>query len=227
MGAIYAVILCDVVASREHSKFRHVRDSSLKRLSSRHLNDGWIRAPYAVTAWDEFQVLLQEVFFLPNVFWSLVKEFYPLRLRVGIGVGDVEIDLGSVTPLNESATGEAFIRARNALDTIKKRKDQKYHPSSQACTGDRMTDLFTNTSLHLLDALTARATSSQWEIILEYEKLGQQDLVAENLGKADSTISRSLKRSYYTQMAEAIDAMTEYLQLRYPAQQGAKMRNCT
>jgi hypothetical protein len=227
MGAIHAAILCDVMSSRHQSNFRAVRDRTLEELSERHMDEGWIKAPYAVTAWDEFQVLIHEVRGVPKVFWSLVTGFYPLHLRIGVGIGSVEIDLDNDAPLNEAATGEAFFRARKALNSVKKGKDQKYHPSSQAHTGDRSIDLFMNTTFHLLDALIARVTPLQWEVILEYEKHGQQDRVAEMLGKADSTVSRSLKRSYYWQMADAIESMAEYLGLLFPAQLDAKSGDCT
>jgi hypothetical protein len=227
MDAIHAAILCDVVGSRHQSDFGRVRDTTLEGLSVRHLAEGWIRFPYAVTAWDEFQVLTHEIRAVPKIIWSLITEFHPLHLRIGVGIGSVEVDFDNDAPLNKAATGEAFFRARNALKSSKKGKDKKYEPSSQADTGNRSVDLFLNTTLHLLDTLVSRATPSQWEVILEYEKLGQQDRVAEKLGKADSTVSRSLRRSHYWQMMEAIDAMTEFLEMQFPAQRSAVSGDCT
>ncbi len=227
MDAIHAAILCDVISSRHQSDFRRVRDTTLDELSVRHLAEGWIRFPYAVTAWDEFQVLTHEMRAVPRIIWSLITEFHPLHLRIGVGIGSVEVDLDNDAPLNKAATGEAFFRARNALKSSKKGKDHKYEPSSQAVTGNRSVDLFMNTTLHLLDTLVARATPSQWGVILEYEELGQQDRVAEKLGKADSTVSRSLKRSNYWQMIEAVEAMAEFLGMQFPAQQNAISGECT
>jgi len=71
-----------------------------------------------------------------------------------------------------------------------------------------------------------KATPSQWEITLEFEKLGQQDRVAEKLGKADSTVSRSLRRSHYRQIIEAIDAMSEFLGMEFPARKNAISGEC-
>jgi hypothetical protein len=227
MDAIHAAILCDVIGSRRQPDFRRVRDETLEELSARHLDEGWISFPYAVTAWDEFQGLIHEIRDVPRVIWSLITTFHPLHLRVGVGIGSVEIDIDSNAPLNKAATGEAFFRARNALKISKKGKDHKHEPSSQVETGNRSADLFLNTTLHLLDTLVSKATPSQWEVILEYEKLGQQDLVAEKLGKADSTVSRSLRRSNYWQMIEAVEAMTEYLGMEFPAQQSAISGDCT
>jgi hypothetical protein len=227
MDAIHAAILCDVKGSRRQSDFRRVRDTTLEELSARHLGEGWIRFPYAVTAWDEFQGLTREISAAPRVIWSLITEFYPLRLQIGVGIGNVEVDLDNDAPLNEAATGEAFYRARNALNTSKKGRDNKHKASSQADSGNRSVDIFLNTTLHLLDTLVSKATPSQWEVILEYENLGQQDRVAEKLGKADSTVSRSLRRSHYWQMIEAVEAMAEFLAMEFPAQGNAISGDCS
>jgi hypothetical protein len=203
--------------SRDVARFKDVRDSKLDALSKAHRASGWIAAAYAVTAWDEFQGLTAAIDAAPRAMWSLVTAFYPLHLRIGIGIGEVVTEFADHAPLNEAATGEAFFRARAALDLVKHGRDPRYDPSSQADSGEREVDLFLNSTLHLLDALVARATPSQWEVILEYERLGRQDRVAAKLGKAESTISRALKRAYYWQMIEAIESMTEFLQLRFAA----------
>jgi hypothetical protein len=226
MNAITAVVICDVMNSRDVAMFKDARDSRLDALSKAHRAAGWIVAPYAVTAWDEFQGLTTGVAVAPRVMWSLVTAFHPLHLRIGIGIGAVETELVDDAPLNEAATGEAFFRARAALDLVKRGRDPRYDPSSQAASGDRSVDLFLNTTLHLTDALVARTTPSQWEVILEYERLGRQDRVAARLGKAESTVSRALKRAYYWQMVEAVTSMSEYLELRFPAPDDARAEDC-
>jgi hypothetical protein len=208
-----------VIRSRDQPGFKELRDATLDRLSSAHLARGWIPVPYAVTAWDEFQGLILEVGLAPRVMWSVLEEFQPLRLRIGLGVGTADFDRTSDAPLNQVATGEAFHRARRALDLVKKGSDSRFNAALQAITGDRSIDLYLNTVLHLLDALVARTTPSQWQAIVEYGRLGTQERVAQKLDKAESTISRALKRAYYWQMAEAIDALVELLTARFGAPQ--------
>lgn len=222
MSAIAAVILCDVMDSRAVPRFKEARDETLGRLSRAHRAEGWIEVPYAVTAWDEFQGLVGEIGVVPRAMWSLITAFHPMQLRIGLGIGTVEAELGGAAPLNEAATGEAFFRAREALDRVKDARDPRYDPTAQASAGDRSLDLFLNTTLHLLSTLVGRATTSQWEIMLAYERAGRQDRVAEALGKAESTVSRALKRAYYWQMIEAVDAMSEFLALRFPAGGGKR-----
>lgn len=220
MSAITAVILCDVMDSRAVPRFKDARDAILSRLSRAHQAEGWIVAPYAVTAWDEFQGLTAEVGAAPRAMWSLLTAFRPMQLRVGIGIGQVEAELAGDAPLNEAATGEAFYRAREALDRVRDARDPRFDPTARAVTDDREADLFLNTTLRFLSTLVARATPSQWEILLEFEQAGRQDRVAEAIGKAESTVSRALKRAYYWQMKEAVDAMSEYLGLRFRAAGG-------
>lgn len=211
------MLICDVMDSREVPAFKETRDTTLQGLSEAHRAQGWIAAPYAVTAWDEFQGLAAEVRAAPRAMWSLITAFYPMHLRIGIGIGPVEAELAGGAPLNEAATGEAFFRARAALDRVTGGRDPRYDPTAQAAAGDREVELFLNTTLHLLGTLVARATPSQWRVVLEFERAGRQDRVAEALGKAESTVSRALKRAYYWQMIGAVESMSEYLGLRYPA----------
>ena len=216
VGTFVGVILADVVRSRSRDDFRVLRDTALNELSERHLDRRWIETRYAVTAWDEFQVVLRAPRHAADVLWSIRLAFHPLRVRIGIGFGIAEVSRTDPTPINVSATGDAFVRARRALQSIHNGKDTRFEPITHADTGDAETDLTVNTVLHLLDLVVDRVTPSQWEAILAYERLGRQDRVAEFLGKDESTISRALKRAAYWYIRESHVALGSVLDRALP-----------
>jgi hypothetical protein len=71
-----------------------------------------IRPPYAITAGDEFQTVAGSCGRLAELIFDLRARMWPLRLRMGIGIGRVPGRLQS--PVNRLG-GEAFELARAAL----------------------------------------------------------------------------------------------------------------
>jgi len=211
MEARAAVLLADVVRSREYPDFRSLRDRTLAAVSSAHKQAGWIDASYAVTAWDEFQVVLPDPAHAPHAMWSLRREFHPLQLRIGLGVGAVERGAEPSKPVNLDATGDAFIRAREALEAVARRRDLRSDPQSEARTDNESLDQIVNTMLHLVDLLVLRITPGQWQTIAAVEQHARQDLAAHSLRKSTSTVSRALRRSSYAHITRALDTLAAVL----------------
>src|SRR5215471_13468139 len=88
-GRNYAVLTADVVRSRSFVDFRRKRDSKLPPLSKAHVTGGLIVSPYAVTVWDEFQGILAAPHLFPRVIFELRRSFFPMELRIAIGIGQV------------------------------------------------------------------------------------------------------------------------------------------
>jgi hypothetical protein len=196
---LYAVITADVVGSRLISGFREKRDRRLQRLSLRHLEEGLILSAYAVTAWDEFQVILQRPTFLPRLIFAVRRHFYPMRLRIAAGMG--RVSEAHKTPVNVFAGGEAFERARRAADRLKKGSN-KFPLLTAVESGNEVFDEIANTMYHLHDTLLQDVSPRQWRTIEAVEAAGNQEAAARKLRVNISTISRTLKRAHYWQLAE-------------------------
>lgn len=207
MASIGAVLLADVVSSREARAFRETRDRALREVSAAHTKAGWTDGPYAVTAWDEFQVIVVKPSSVPPAVWSLRRAFHPLRLRVGIGVGRIERGSPGQAPVNLDATGPAFVRARAALEAVGRDRNPRYAPLTEARTGSQRLDCVAGALLHLADLLTARITDTQWQAIAAVEQYGRQTRAAAELGKDESTVSRALKHASYSHLLAALDAL--------------------
>ncbi len=215
MSALVALI-ADVQHSRRLQKFPQRRDQALARLSASHRASGALDADYAVTAWDEFQGLLIAPAHLPRVLWDLYAEFQPMKLRLGIGAGLVE-RLPGAGPINETATGPAFIHAREALQQVSTARRGVGVARLAVVWPDPGLQAALNASLRLLDLLIDQITPTQWNVIRSFEDLGRQDLVANTLKRNESTISRSLAAAHYWDIQASLADLESLLQASLPA----------
>src|ERR1700675_3119327 len=111
----YAVLIADVVGSRTRRNLRALLGQRLELASRAHRRAKFIRLPYAITAGDEFQTIVRSYARLPELIFDLRERLWPLRLRMGIGIGRVPGRLRA--PVNRLG-GEAFQFARTALEGV-------------------------------------------------------------------------------------------------------------
>lgn len=218
------VILADVVSSRAVEGFKSLRDERLAGASAAHRALGWVAADHAVTAGDEFQNIVTAVAHVPRLVFDLRRRFQPLELRVAIGLGGIDTRPAAGEPVNVGGTGEAFVRAREAMDYLRgqpfeagrsaagSRPGRKYPLFTAMRSGQPRRDATVNTIYRLLDSLLQRTTARQWQTIAAYEQYERLDRAADALGIDESTASRNLSRASYWQVLDAIAALEEILQ---------------
>src|ERR1700723_4677287 len=85
----YAVLIADVVGSRTRRNLRAVVGERLEKASRAESRGRLIRLPYAITAGDEFQTIAWSCGRLAELIFDLRERMWPLRLRMGIGIGNV------------------------------------------------------------------------------------------------------------------------------------------
>lgn len=200
---LYAVITADIRGSRAVADFRKERDRKLKPLTKLHLAQKLIVSEYAVTAWDEFEGLTT-LSHVPTILFDLRRCFHPLQLWIGVGIGKVSEP--HRRPINVFAGGEAFERARLAIDQIKS-KHKRFPRWTVFVSGNSQFDLVANTIYHLHDTLIQNVSSKQWRTINAQVSLQSQEQVAKKLRLDDSTVSRNLRRGFYAQMTETRTTM--------------------
>jgi hypothetical protein len=206
-------LIADVADSRQISDFPDRRDRLLAELSRRHRAKGWTDTDYAVTAWDEFQGLLDRPACLPEVVWAFWLSFRPWSLRLALGIGAVERvpDASADAPLNRTVTGEAFYRARTALDELDAPRQGASRVRVRVGPADDARARTANAVLRLADALAQDITDRQWQVIDCYERLGKQAEVAEALAVSESTISRGLASARYWEIRASLIELSELL----------------
>ena len=204
----YAAITCDIVGSRQIEKFRRKRDQKLRRISKLHVEKKWILSEYAITAWDEFEGILSRPQNIPAIIVDLRRHFHPFELWIGIGMGEVTEPYKK--PVNVFAGGEAFERARAAINQMKAKRS-KTGVLTSFVTGNEMFDLIGNTIYDLHDSLLQSVSTKQWETINVLIETSGQERAAKKLGLNKSTVSRNLRRGFWRQIQGTQTAMEEII----------------
>lgn len=207
---IYAAVTADIIGSRSVENFPRERDRKLRPLGKRHLAQRLILSEYAVTAWDEFEGLALPAH-IPSVILDLRRYFYPFALWIGVGIGTVSAPHRK--PINIFAGGEAFERARKAIDELKKSRSRTSRATA-FLSGNKDFDLIANTIYHLHDTLILGVSSKQWQAINAQLSSKTQGNTAKKLGLDTSSVSRTLRRGFYYQIEETRATM-DLLMKRY------------
>jgi hypothetical protein len=208
----FAVILADVMASEKQRRLRDTLARKLHQASRAHRAKGWIALPYAVTAGDEFQAVVLRIDVLPEIILDLRRRLRPLGLRIAAGVGAIP---GPVHPPVNRLQGEAFVRARRAMEALKSGRLHKYPSLTAFHTGKPRLDAIANLIYGLSDTLLRAATLKQWQAMNAYAAVGQVRLAARAMRLDESTVSRRLSRGHYWQMTEAASTLARLLQAEF------------
>jgi len=201
-AARYAVLIGDISGSRRLAQKTQFSET-LWTVVQRETRDRFgsaLATRFEITAWDEWEGVLRT----PDRAWNVIRfwerRLTPVRLTVGIGVGPLD------TPLEcdpRKTTGEAFYRAREALEEAKASKSITYVVDSSHPRDINLTFL-------LRSALVRKLTRRQREVIDLYEELGDVVTVAAKLGVTHQNVSQILRAAEY----DAIAAAEEYVQQR-------------
>ncbi len=202
-STIYAALIADVMESRARADLRSLLGKKLAAISRRHLNRKLIQLPYSVTAGDEFQTVTRNLPSIPAVIRDLRAALRPLSLRIGVGFGSVSGRIQA--PVNRLG-GEAFQSARKAIENIKTGNLFKFEVLTAFVSPYPHFDNTINLIYGLHDTLVLKITERQWETIQEFLGSPTLEQTAKRLKLDDSTVSRNLKRGYYWQLTETVQA---------------------
>jgi hypothetical protein len=207
-----AVLIADVVSSRTRQNLRALLGERLEKASRAQLRGKLIRLPYAITAGDEFQTIAWSCERLPELIFDLRARMWPLRLRMGIGIGRVPGRLQA--PVNRLG-GEAFELARTALGGVKSGAGNKFKVLTRFASKDALFDSTANLIYALQDTLLQEITEKQWETIVVFRKKRRLRAAARSLRLDESTVSRNLKRGYFWQMEQTMEGMRILIEDRW------------
>lgn len=143
-----------------------------------------LAAPLSLTAGDEVQGLFRRPEAVVDAVVAIADATFPARLIYGFGFGILETDLGPDPALLD---GPCFHRAREALGEA---GGQGAWLVAKGLSGPG--DLIVTALFRLLGELRSRWTGIQAQHVRQARGRRQKE-VAEQLGKAESTVSESLK----------------------------------
>ena len=208
---LWGVIVADVIASGSTERLRSVLGSRLRITTLVHLQEKRIRLPYAVTAGDEFQTVAGDLREIPGLLYDLRRRMRPLKLRIGIGIGEIS---GRLRPPVNQLAGPAFELARRA---IQEAEEARLHSEvrTRFRSENEQFNLVLNLIYDLHDSLVGDLSEKQWKTVDAYLTKKRVDLAAKALRINASTVSRNLKRSHLRQSLDTIETAKKLIEFSF------------
>ena len=172
------VLTADVVDSRRQDDLRKFLVERLARITH-----PFLETTFTMSRGDEIQGVCRGALEAPELARWLRYHCRPLILRLGIGIG-VPPEEKAVSSWDMS--GEAFFRARAALERLKAGKS----PRTLVVSGDEQVDAMANALFELMDATSSRWTAGQWEAVAAYERKGTYEAAGTVLGIALQNVEK-------------------------------------
>lgn len=157
--------------------------------------------PFSMSRGDEIQAACRGSLQAPELVRQLRFACLPVRLRVGIGVGEVETGLGSANSWDMN--GSAFVRARESLESLGKTPQAHTVVRSSSAGFDEIA----NALWALMDALQNRWTREQWDAVHYYERLGTYEAAGKALGIALQNVQKRCKAANWVAVRQAEEAL--------------------
>ena len=155
--------------------------------------------PFGPVNSDELQGALSDPAQAPLCL-SLLREWLaPTPLRVGIGIGAVEVGA-------DDSGRDPFEQASAAMRLAERERGvTRYLGCGQAA------DILLNAICRLLDPLIMERTDKQWGAIAAYRRLGHQRAVAAELGVTRQSVGDRMAAGHRREVQEAETAIAAFL----------------
>ena len=174
-----------------------------------------ISSKFMITLGDEFQGLMHRFSHVMDVLDRIESEMYQIRVRFGIGIGDVTTVINYDSPFGSD--GPAYYNARRIVDKLKENEKKKMGSKSnigievEGC--DTVSALF-NSIFSQNTIIKSKWTKRQREIIRAFiENSFKQSNAAAALGINQSSIHKALQTSGYYTCQLAVQSITDVMEL--------------
>ena len=211
----YIAIIGDMKASKKMDTRREIQvrlNAVLNQINEQYHAD--IAAKFIITLGDEIQGLLNRGSHLYEIIKYIQREMYPVKLRFGIGVGEINTAVISVAAIG--ADGPAYYAARESIEAVraqeKKLKKQATDIKLAQYEAEHFEITEINTMLTLLKIMEENWTDKQRYTIWDMEKIGgSQEECAERMKTSQSTVARRLADGNYLSYEKAKETISEAL----------------
>lgn len=206
----YTVITADVIKSRRIEARGAEQERIIRYLEELNEKFGsWLAAGFVLSAGDQIQAVVGRPDRAPEVLRFLRGGLLPLRLRCGIGFGEITT---AVHPSNPGwMDGPAFHRARAGLDEI---KDDPYRMT--CWRGFGALDDWLDGLYGLLDAVQSKWTPRQWAAIIAYIRVGRYELAGRNLGISGPGVYKQCRAAHWEAFRRGEELAVRWLNERIP-----------
>jgi len=202
---IYAVIIGDIIGSTGVEDRAGLQRTFEKKIeeANLHLSEN-LAVRFQITLGDEFQGLVKDLKHLPAIVSILREIFYPVRIRLSVGIGLISTDIKDRIGLID---GPAFNMAREGISEISKSRER----ITIYRTGNEETDATLNIICALTDILTKKRTKEQWEAIRLYRREKNLKKVADILNVKFQNIHKRLQSAHWNTYEKTENFLSNYI----------------
>ncbi|MEA4926263.1 MAG: SatD family protein [Syntrophomonadaceae bacterium] len=210
----YIAVIGDIKNSK-HSENRRALQLQLKKVldSVNSIYEKELASKFMITLGDEFQGLLNAGSAVVFIIDKIEREMYPVKLRFGIGVGEMTTDIDFNMPLG--ADGPAYYNARAMIDELKASEKKKMESKVNAkisIQDNADTSELINTIFSLLTIIKETWTPRRIEIINTYLACGgTQDKAAQILSINQSNVQKALASANFYTYHKALESVSKVL----------------
>lgn len=211
----YVAIIGDIIASKEIQERGDIQEKLhyiLNQINEIYDND--ISAKFIITLGDEFQGLLKDNRNLLDIIKYIQKMMHPVRLRFGIGIGEISTQIFHEAALG--ADGPAYYAARDAMEELRE-QERKFRKQAADIYISRYNTISfeikeINTILSLIKVIENKWSDAQRYTIWDMEENGDsQEACAKRMNTTQSTIARRLAEGNYITYERAKRTLEEAL----------------
>lgn len=211
----YVAMVADIKESRKLENRSQIQEKLGAVLN--YVNDAYqadISAKFIITLGDEFQGLLNGTEHLLDIIQYIQREMYPVRLRFGIGIGEISTDIFYEAAIG--ADGPAYYEARHMIEELREQEKKLKKQAADIQLSIYDTESFEiaeiNTVLALMkvieDGWSDRQRYTIWYMI---KNGGSQEECAKSMNTTQSTIARRLADGNYLTYVRAGKTVREAL----------------
>ena len=211
----YIAIIGDIIDSKKMNDRKSIQiklNDVLSKINEKYASE--IAAKFMITLGDEFQGLLFNGKYTMDIIEQIQREMHPVRIRFGIGVGEITTDINSEMAIG--ADGPGYYKAREAIEELKRNEQRNKIPSLdiriEVENDTHSVAVLLNTIFSLMEVIQSNWSERQREIIWEFDKYkGSQKECAGRLNISQSSVQRSLTNGNYYAYIDAKNTVKNVL----------------
>ncbi|MBD5459081.1 MAG: hypothetical protein HDR27_10995 [Lachnospiraceae bacterium] len=197
----YIAIIGDIKESKKIDD-RNMVQEKLNHILN-HINKMYspdISAKFIITLGDEFQGLLGVNDHLFDIIKYIQREMYPVKLRFGIGIGEIYTDIFYEAAIG--ADGPAYYAARETIEELREQEKRLKKQAADIQISVYNTESFAITQINTVLALM-KIIEDGWSDKQRYtiwdmaQNGGSQEECAKRMNTTQSTVARRLADGNY------------------------------
>ncbi|MDF1617566.1 SatD family protein [Petrocella sp. FN5] len=168
----YVVFTIDCISSKKMENVTEFLEQRVLKLNNDTLRNGSFLTDFKVLLGDEIQgVIKLDGEFVKNIRY-IREAFYPIKVRLGIGIGDIENEENIEKKDPWKLNGSAFHNARDSIKYLSKHALFGKSGLSYLTSGSEAFDLLVNNQILLYDTILERWRDKTYEAVYLKEKYG-------------------------------------------------------